>query len=315
MSDVSEAKPNLSRFEGCILGLAVGDALGMPFEFRSAQQLKKLYGRVTEMVDGPHLKAGQFTDDTLMTIATIESLVANRGLNPDDLAHRFVAWHESGDLRGIGGTTRQALLALKYGKGWRESGLKSHFAAGNGAAMRAAPFGLLHWNNPEALRAECEAASLITHRNTEAVAGARAVAFAVARLVTGKADCRDLMHETAAFLPRTEVARNLQKADGFLAKSKSAEFALFALGTGGYVVETIASAFYCFCASPDNFEETVITAVMGGDDTDTTASIAGALSGAHNGIAAIPERWLAVLEDRDRLRALARDLYSLACPE
>jgi ADP-ribosylglycohydrolase len=163
------------------------------------------------------------------------------------------------------------------------------------------------------LRADCEAASLITHRNTEAVSGARAVALAVAQLATGKANCRDLMHDTAAFIPRTEVARNLQKADGFLAKNKSAEFALFALGTGGYVVETIASAFYCFCATPDNFEETVIAAVMGGDDTDTTASIAGALSGAHNGLAGIPERWLSVLEDRDRLLALARDLFNLAC--
>jgi ADP-ribosyl-[dinitrogen reductase] hydrolase len=313
VSGAPDAKPDLPRFEGCILGLAVGDAFGMPFEFRSAQQLKKLYGRVAEMVDGPDLKAGQFTDDTLMTIATLESLIANKGLNPDDLARRFLAWHESGDLRGIGGTTRQALLALKYGKTWRESGLKSKFAAGNGAAMRAAPFGLLHWNHPEALRADCEAASLITHRNTEAVSGARAVALAVAQLATGKANCRDLMHDTAAFIPRTEVARNLQKADGFLAKNKSAEFALFALGTGGYVVETIASAFYCFCATPDNFEETVIAAVMGGDDTDTTASIAGALSGAHNGLAGIPERWLSVLEDRDRLLALARDLFNLAC--
>ena len=314
MTGLAEAKPSLSRFEGCVLGLAVGDALGMPVELRSAQDVKKRYGRITEMMDGPRLKAGQFTDDTIMSVITMESILAQKRVDPDDLGRRFLAWHEGGDLRGIGGTTRQALLALKYGKTWRESGLKSKFAAGNGTAMRSAPLGLFRWNNLEALRADCEAASIITHRNSEAVAGSRAVAFAVAALVSGRAVCPELMRQTASFLGSSEVARNLLKADRLLTQGKPAEFALFALGTGGYVVETIASSFYCFCATPNDFEQTVITAVMGGDDTDTTASIAGALSGAYNGVEAIPERWLAVLEERERLRALARDLYTLACP-
>ncbi len=307
-----QGKPSPSGFEGCILGLAVGDALGMPVEFRSAQELKKRYGRVTEMMDGERLKAGQFTDDTLMTVATLESILAQKRVDPEDLARRFLAWYESGDLRGIGGTTRQALLALKYGKTWRQSGLKSKFAAGNGTAMRIAPVGLLHWNDPDALRADCEAASLITHRNSEAVAGSRAVAFAVAGLVSRRLACPSLMREAAAFVGPSEVGSNLLKANRLLAQGKPVEFALFALGTGGYVVETVASAFYCFCASPGDFEQTVINAVMGGDDTDTTACVAGALSGAYNGVEAIPERWLAVLEERPHLGTLARDLFHLA---
>ena len=153
--------------------------------------------------------------------------------------------------------------------------------------------------------------SIITHHNAEAVAGAQAVAYAVAKLATGEANPSALLDEVVAFIGQCEVARNLARAKELLAADTPTAEALAVLGTSGYVVHTVASAFYCFLRTPRNFERTVIAAVMGGRDTDTVAAIAGAISGAHNGVGGIPKRWLEGVEDAERLADLARKIYLL----
>ena len=114
------------------------------------------------------------------------------------------------------------------------------------------------------------------------------------------------------FIGPCRVADNLVRAGELLATLTPTAGALAALGTSGYVVHTVASAFYCFLKTPDDFEETVISAVMGGHDTDTTGAVAGAIAGAHQGLDGIPARWLTGVEDRDRLERLAREIYTIA---
>jgi len=97
------------------MGLAVGDALGMPFEGMDARAIRADYGRVTEFLPSHGLAAGQYTDDTKMMLCIAESIEENGGVYPEDVARRFVGWFDSGDLRGIGATCLEAILNLKSG--------------------------------------------------------------------------------------------------------------------------------------------------------------------------------------------------------
>lgn len=303
----------LERFEGCLTGLAIGDALGMPVEGLPPESIRKRYGKVDDFLPAPHrgLGPGQFTDDTQMMLIHAESIVEKGRVDPEDLARRFVRWLMEENPRGIGHTTLKAILRLKQGASWRESGEEGEFAAGNGVAMRIAPVGLLNAWTPERLKEDVEKAGIITHRNPEALKGGLAVAYAVARLASG-ADHKGLLEDVCEFVGPCRVTDNLRKAGEFLNRKIEPEQALRILGTGGYVVETVASAFYCFLLTPEDFKASVITAVMGGNDADTTAAITGALSGALNGLSAIPGQWVERVEQSNYIRSLARSIYELA---
>ncbi len=303
----------LEKFEGCLIGLAIGDALGMPVEGLPPEIIRKRFGRVEDFIPAPHrrLGPGQFTDDTQMMLMHAESIVEKGGVDPEDLAARFIRWLEEGHPRGIGSTTLKAIRRLMDGASWRESGVGGEFAAGNGVAMRIAPVGLLNTWTPERLREDVEKAGIITHRNPEALKGGLAVAYAVARLASG-ASPENLLEDVSVFVGQSRVTENLRRAGELLKLGIEPEEALETLGTGGYVVETVASAFYCFLRTPEDFASSVVTAIMGGYDTDTTAAITGALSGAFNGISAIPERWVEGVEQSHYIRKLARAIYELA---
>jgi len=309
-----EAEEVEDRFTGCLVGLAIGDALGMPFEGMDAQTILVERSQVTEFLPGYGLDAGQYTDDTKMMLCLADSIVENGQVNPEDIARRFVAWFDTRDLRGIGNTCLEAILNLKSGVPWEESGHRDEWAAGNGTAMRIAPLGLLDWQDLERLREDCWSTSVITHHNTEAVAGAAAVAYVTARLVTGDLNETRLLADAAQFVGASEVARNLLQAQRLLSSNASTDVALETLGTGGYVVETVASALYCFLRSPSDFLSSVSSAVLGGGDTDTTAAVAGAISGAYNGLHRLPAQLVAQVEDSERLQNLDRAIFRMAGP-
>ncbi|HHT9120934.1 MAG TPA: ADP-ribosylglycohydrolase family protein [Candidatus Hypogeohydataceae bacterium YC41] len=118
------------RFIGCLLGLAIGDALGMPFEGWSPVSIKRHWNAAFSQkglkgfLPSPSrgLRAGQYTDDTLMALCHVRSLIEKGGVAPEDIGKRFIEWYDSGNLRGIGGTTAYAIRRLKKGYNWQESG-------------------------------------------------------------------------------------------------------------------------------------------------------------------------------------------------
>ena len=300
------------RFAGCLVGLAIGDALGMPFEGMDPQAILARQSQVTEFLPGDGLAAGQYTDDTKMMLCIAESIVENGRVNPEDVARRFVAWFDTGDLRRIGATCLEAIMSLERGIPWRESGHRGKWAAGNGTAMRIAPVGLVDWQDMERLRGDCWSTSIITHHNPEAGAGATAVAYVIARLATGDLDSTRLLTDAAHFVGESEVARNLVEAQRLLSSNTPTEMALKTLGTSGYVVETVASALYCFLRTPPDFVITVSSAVLGGGDTDTTAAVAGAISGAYNDLHRLPAHLVAQVEDSKGLQDLGRAIFRMA---
>ncbi|MFQ5957031.1 MAG: ADP-ribosylglycohydrolase family protein, partial [Candidatus Brocadiales bacterium] len=159
-------------------------------------------------------------------------------------------------------------------------------------------------------------AVVITHNNTEAVAGATAVAYMVARSARGDLDLDTAIKDTREFIGNSAVSRNLAKAETLLKDRENIkpEEALELLGTSGYVVETVASAAFCFLFTPRDFKSTVVNAVLGGIDADTTAAVAGAISGAFNGLNGIPQNWVKELENRELLASMASKLYGM-CKE
>ncbi len=309
-----DAEKALQRFQGSLLGLAVGDALGMPLEGMRPSSIRSRIGHVKDFIDAPWrmLKAGQWTDDTKMALCQARSIVETGRVDAGDTARRFVAWYESGDWRGIGGATYDSIRRLIAGVSPAESGMKGEMAAGNGVAMRIAPVGLADCLDLERLRDDCRAVGIITHDNREAVAGGQAVAFAVAKAARGDLDPARLIEETAAFIGPCLVAERLEMAARFLAGNMESAEALARLGTGGYVVETVASAFFCFLKTPGDFEEAVSRAAEAGMDADTTAAVAGAISGAYGGLESIPSRWRRGVEAAEEILELAAHIHALA---
>ena len=174
------------RFQGCLLGVAIGDALGRAGEGRSPDATVRHYGgplrsyqRWSGWTSGP---TGTITDDTQMTLCIAESIIATGGVEPADIGRRFVKWVDYG--RGKGRACVEACLRLQAGISWHESGVDS---AGNGAAMRTAPIGLLRAHDLPRLRLDAGLACLITHAHPTAIASAIAQSAGIAYCRTQKA--------------------------------------------------------------------------------------------------------------------------------
>lgn len=311
------------KFRGSLLWSAVGDAIGSSSEFRSTYNIRSEFDRQFEE-HGPE-KAIQIlmsirgvTDDTMMTRYQTASIVKSGGFNTENTAEHFGAWLKSGELRGIGKTTREALSRLNNGVHWRKSGKTGDQAAGNGCAMRIAPVALMYHDKPEDLFHFCKNASKITHNCDEAFAGTRAVAFAIASAILD-VDPKTIPLNAAKFAGPSVTADKLKEAHNMLEKNVHAIDALSKLGCGGYVAETAASAIYCFASTPGDPVSAILSSILAGGDTDTTAAVVGAISGARNGAEQIPQAWLNTLglddgfASADDIRGSADDLYSVWC--
>jgi len=321
-------------YRGALLGTAIGDALGRPAEGRPPHTLRECYGRLTDFKpwrgwrNGP---VGTVTDDTQLTMCVAECLVANDGrINPVDLAERFMAWLPIG--RGKGHTCVEAVTALIGGTPWHEAGVAS---AGNGAAMRVAPVGLAHIGNLDALRRDAALSAVVTHADPMAVSSAVAHAWLVARLtatppatldpavlVADLCDMisdipdpgspeRDWQHRPGKTSAPIRLVDRLAEVPRWLGAPP--ELASDWFYCGAFVLESLPMALWHFLNVPDNPEEAVVNAVMGGHDTDTVASMAGAYAGAYLGEGAFPTRWTGDdLEFVDKLRVLADRLLAVA---
>lgn len=291
-----------------ITGLAIGDALGMPFETESplSQRIMGWTGHY-EGSAYHRLQPGQWTDDTQMSMALAASLVEHKFYDPATAAKHYLDWFR-GRPRGIGTSTRQAMEKLASGREWHQSGIEG--AEGNGTAMRAAPIGLFHHRGTERLHSAAHWARIdaaITHVSDEAREGSAAVAVAVSHLSSGGSKS-ELLQAVMQNIEKSRVRfgledlyRAIRAGDSF--KEVIARNDWLLAGVGGHVVKTVPAAFAVFLYGRD-FDNTVCDAVRLGGDTDTVAAITGALAGAHYGIEGIPGELLEGLERADDIRAL-----------
>jgi ADP-ribosyl-[dinitrogen reductase] hydrolase len=295
-----------SKATGCLLGLACGDALGRPVEFKSASTITSMHGRVTEMLgQGTHRQpAGTITDDTEMAMCIAESLVECGEFDPADIAVRFVEWYESGPF-DIGIMTRQAIQRLQQGDSWDKAGQRvwenspEGSNAGNGSVMRCAPLAVAYSATPEKLARVSRDSSRITHADPRCTAGCAVLNLTIAALLRDESDPL----ATAIEFVQSDAPDELLDALSPLVRGDEPA----PLPTSGYVVHTLQTALYDGLTA-DTAEETIITAVNRGGDTDTIGAVAGAVAGARFGVDALPERWLTEIDERQRITALASQL-------
>lgn len=302
-----------------LVGCAIGDALGNPFEMNAASEPSLVEWDGLFKAGGTFWKgeAGQYTDDTLMSIALAKSLIQSNGFNPEDVAQEYLDWYKTGNTRGIGTTTARAMVNLKMGAASNESGIVTGYdglpASGNGTAMRVAPLGLVYRNDLVKLMEYATQDASFTHNSMEPKIGSVAVALAVALLANRASNPQSVLWEICDVLSESVVLEKLKQAKFFLEQGTNpasmAQEAFATIGTSGYVPETVGAAFFCLGAT-NNFKDAVVMAVKAGGDTDTTAAIVGALAGTWYGLDGIPKEYRGV-ENFDLLQSLTEELINI----
>lgn len=310
-----EACPKERAIVGCILGTAVGDAMGLACEGLSRQRQRKVFPEL----DGYKLLPGGkslCSDDTEHTCMLAQSLIETAGWrDADDMARKFASnfgWRLRfwllGLPAGIGLATLRAILKLWIGFPARWSGV---YSAGNGPAMRVALIGVCYGDDPPRMRTLVRAATRITHTDPKAEHGALAVALAahLSASAEGRIEPRQFRDQLFA-MAGAEAPELMKLVDEVIARVSSGEPASdYAArigcknGVTGYIYHTVPVALHVWLRHHSDYRNAVLETVRLGGDTDTVAAVVGALVGARVGKDGIPAEWLRGLWEWPRTEA------------
>jgi ADP-ribosyl-[dinitrogen reductase] hydrolase len=290
-----------SRIIGGFYGLLVGDALGVPYEFKKVSEIPPR--EEIEFSPPPGYKrtyasipVGTWSDDSAQALALLDSLLTCGRLDLNDLMERIAAWEREGryavdnNVFDIGITTDKALSHFGRGVPAHECGLKGEYDNGNGALMRVLPLALWHQGSDEQLVQDAMAQSVVTHGHLRSQVCCALYCLWARRLLQG---------DPHAWETATMSLRQIVEGTPYLFElNLQIRPDEFSRGAGsGYVVDSLWSARWAM--QEDGYENVVKVAVALGNDTDTTACIAGAVAGTRDGIGAIPDRWLNALRGRE----------------
>lgn len=299
------------KFRGCLLGLAVGDALGTTLEFRSPGT----FTPIDDMLGGGpfRLLPGQWTDDTSMALCLAESLLSCKGMDAADQCERYLDWWQrgsnsvTGECFDIGNTVRSALA--KY----REtadpcSGPRDKYSAGNGSIMRLAPVPSFYFRAPKAeLLARCEESSLTTHGASESIWSCRILGGLIQQALQA-ATKEEALRIDDQLVSESQHGGLMSPALRAVVDGSWQRLEPPAIAGTGYVVKSLEAALWAFAKAKD-FRHGALLAANLGDDADTTAAIYGQLAGAFWGESGIPEDWLSKLAWREKIGNLAEQLW------
>ncbi len=302
-------KVSLDQFKGCLLGLAVGDALGAPFEGLSSDLIYSEYGSPQNIIEKPFSDVLYYTDDTEMMIGVCETLIECGRIDESILCRNFVNNYHSD--RGYGAGARKIIDLIATGQDYHQLS-RTIFpggSPGNGAAMRVAPIGLCYWNDTDSILLEARNSALPTHVHPVGIEGAQLLAIAISIAL-----CRDNIESKALFqqLRKYAVTEDFQWQIS-VAEQLSPEDSIRSLGNSLEAHRSVVTAIACFAANLHSYPHTIAQAIFLGNDTDTIAAMAGAISGAHLGVEAIPRHLLDKLENarkgRNYIEHLAEQLF------
>jgi ADP-ribosyl-[dinitrogen reductase] hydrolase len=307
-----------TRYRGCLLSLAAGDALGTTLEFKPPGS----FAPIADMVGGGPfgLAAGEWTDDTSMALCLAESLILKGDFDPVDQLERYLAWYHSGHLASNGvcfdiGITVRAALGRFERTHEAYPGLTSPYSAGNGSLMRLAAVPMFYARKPVEVFRRSGDASRTTHACHEAVDACSYYGLLIMGALAGwpKQSLLDppghwesVEAELAAELAGLEPAI-LEVAEGSFKSRQPPE-----IEGSGYVVRSMEAALWAFYHS-ESFGEGALLAANLGDDADTTAAIFGQLAGAYYGEQGIPLEWREKLALKEMIVDFADKIYEMAC--
>ncbi|NES20100.1 MAG: ADP-ribosylglycohydrolase, partial [Symploca sp. SIO3E6] len=319
---------NFDRVEGMMLGLAIGDALGITTESMLPDSRKQKYGEIRDYLPNRYTSEarGFPSDDSQLAYWTLEQINRDQGFTPDNVAQRFCRER----IFGIGSTVKKFLKNYKSGKLWYQAGPRS---AGNGALMRIAPMLLPHLKSATTkLWVDTALSAMMTHNDSGSTAACLSLINILWQLLERKTPpqpewwlnmyitvAKEL--ETNLYRPRggnfTEYEGPIwkfvsEKVTQAYQEGLSVEQACNRWYSGAYLLETVPSVIYILMKHGDNLEEAMVRAVNDTKDNDTIAAIVGTAVGALYGKAQIPVRWLDNLSGRTGLNDDGKMLEILA---
>ncbi len=307
------------KFLGALLGLAIGDALGMPVAGMSRAAIADRFGRIETFLPGSapgggEIKAGEFTDESEVVLCIVESLTTNEGtLDVENIGARLLHLLRGDSAHWMSGATRVALELAERTSSFRVQIDEDGPATGD-VAVRGVPIGLLlsvGALREDRLVAMCEEVTRMTHGSPAAISATSAVAFAVQLAARGDEPPERWAGLTAEFLGSGELADRLSALDRRVGEGVVWPLRADEFGTDIAARECVPTSIAAAAKAP-RFEDAVLNVVNAGGATDTNAALAGALAGARFGASGIPQRLIDGLGGRIYVSLAAPWFYRTA---
>ena len=301
------------RIKGGIVGLLVGDALGVPYEFHARQEIPAKDEIEFEPPEGfrrahAGVSPGTYSDDGAQALILLNSLLECGRFDAAHFARGLVDWHDKGFM-AVGGTvfdvgiqTANAIRELKMGVAPLLAGGFDEYSNGNGSMMRVLPLALWHRGTDLELIADAFDQSAVTHGHPRSKICCALYCLWARRILEGAEN-----PWISAFQTFTEIFPEGSPEHAELTAKIFPENAAYDVRGSGYVVDSLRASVW-LCGNHENYEETVKSAVALGDDTDTTAAIAGGIAGLIHGCDSIPQRWTENLRGRELYEPLIAKL-------
>jgi len=321
----------LDKFKGSLLGVAIGDTLGHPFEGMLRDAIKSNFTNFGDFIINNRRLFNTFTDDTQLTLHTAQSLIQGGGFNLHNFIEEYVKWLDDPPI-GAGYGCITAARKLKYRIPWKEAASNS---GGNGTTMRIAPIGLFYNKDIKALKSAAIKSSIITHSHPAASAGAVVIANAIAYLIDKEPKSGfsidqffdvvissisnshdEIWEEFCKILGKLRSSLDLPIEAGLIKFSqsgvKSPYFIEQFLGKAfvhPYTISTVVCVLFIFLNNLDSFKRCIYILPTVGGDTDTCGAIGGSIAGAYFGFKRIPDKLVTIVKDSNGLIQLAKRLY------
>ncbi|WPC38384.1 ADP-ribosylglycohydrolase family protein [Brachyspira hyodysenteriae] len=298
-----------NKLKSAILGLAIGDALGVPYEFISRDIIKK--NPCIDMIGyGTHNKsAGTWSDDTSLTLCLLDNL-NNKNINYNDIMDSFALWYNNGKYTAdgntfdVGMTTREAINNYKIGKNPIKCGLYDEYSNGNGSLMRILPiafyikkyFNSQLFESSEVINIIYNISSL-THSHKRSLI-ACVIYTAIALNLINDMNIEESINK--ALKDSFDYYKN-EKEINYYKRIFGSDFKNLndtEIESSGYVVHTLEASIWILL-NTSNYKDAVLKAVNLGDDTDTTAAVTGGLAALYYGVDNIPSNWIDTLINKE----------------
>ncbi|MEM7364115.1 MAG: ADP-ribosylglycohydrolase family protein [Pseudomonadota bacterium] len=313
--------PRFDQFAGSLFGCAVADSLGAPIEGQSREHIATIKDVTSAFRSFREYEAGQITDDTQLTIAAIKGIIRDTGISGDTIADEISQLWIKEEIVGAGPVAKRAVNNYINGVPWDKAAEEGDLAL-NGAAMRISPVGLWRFDQPGALARDVHTVSIVTHRHPDSIAAAHAIAAAVAWVVQRedidpKAMCANLANSISAESSLSslllELPEWLNLPEDEALKRIAGDYPLFAkkgeFGVPVSAIPTALAAIYAFLRNPHDYLSAIEITLRFGGDVDTIGAIVGAISGAFNGVDAVPRHLREQVKDSEAIATLAEDFY------